>query len=208
LILIHVVKMLQGPLGDSEEEGEDEGGERRFLQAEAHTLGKINLIKAYKETAACKALFEDNIDRGWLFPSLLDHLGTTKEIEVMPNVFTFDAFSDQLCDILVAELDNFELTKLPKRRPNSMNNYGLVINDIGLAPWVDQLVDTFLRPLAEKLFPTEVVALGLDHQLHRAQGGDVLLDMHHDAAEITVNICLGSDFAGSGLRFRRKNSVV
>ena len=54
-----------------------------------------------------------------------------------------------------------------------------------------------------------VVARALDH--HRsffvrytadeAAGGDRGLDMHHDASEVTLNVCLGRAFAGAGLRF-------
>ena len=34
-----------------------------------------------------------------------------------------------------------------------------------------------------------------------AQQGDAGLDMHHDASEATLNICLGREFSGAGLRF-------
>ena len=33
------------------------------------------------------------------------------------------------------------------------------------------------------------------------QGGDKGLDMHHDASEITLNVCLSTGFTGAGLRF-------
>lgn len=32
-------------------------------------------------------------------------------------------------------------------------------------------------------------------------GGDTGLDLHHDASEVTLNVCLGRQFSGAGLRF-------
>ena len=55
--------------------------------------------------------------------------------------------------------------------------------------------------------PAEVFASSLDthHSFFVryavASGGDSHLDMHHDAAEVTLNVCLGKEFRGSGLRF-------
>ena len=34
-----------------------------------------------------------------------------------------------------------------------------------------------------------------------AAGGDRGLDLHHDAAEVTLNACLGRDFEGATLHF-------
>lgn len=33
------------------------------------------------------------------------------------------------------------------------------------------------------------------------KGGDKGLDMHHDASEITLNVCMSDHFTGAGLRF-------
>ena len=53
----------------------------------------------------------------------------------------------------VEELDKFHGTGLPARRPNSMNNYGIVVNEIGMEPALDQLCHNLLQPLAHYLFP-------------------------------------------------------
>jgi len=202
-ILSHLVKMLKEQLSSSDS-SQTSLANKQHLAAESHTFGKASLISTYEPSAACRAFFDPDLDitkSGWIREGEM-----LQPSEIIKNVYTFDCFTDEFCNLLVAELENFEQTKLPKRRPNSMNNFGLVINDIGLAPLVDKLVESYFRPLAEKLFLHEPVALGLDHHHsfiveYREQGGDQYLDMHHDASEITVNVCLGLDFQGSGLRF-------
>ena len=47
------------------------------------------------------------------------------------GVYTFPLFSDEYCAALIAEVEHFQRSGLPVRRPNSMNNYGLIVNEIG-----------------------------------------------------------------------------
>ena len=47
---------------------------------------------------------------------------------------------------------HFYSTGLPARRPNSMNNYGIILSDIGLEPFIDQL-QGLLQPMGRELFP-------------------------------------------------------
>ena len=56
--------------------------------------------------------------------------------------------------------------------------------------------------------PTEAVAASLDHHHSfvvaydaESTGGDLSLDMHHDASEVTLNVCLGRSFEGATLNF-------
>ena len=84
--------------------------------------------------------------------------------EVAPGVYAFPLFSDDYCAALIAEVEHFQRSGLPVRRPNSMNNYGLIVNEIGLEPMIDRLQREVLAPVAEALFP--------------AQGGGAL-DSHH-----------------------------
>jgi hypothetical protein len=41
---------------------------------------------------------------------------------------------------LLEEVSAYEAAGLPVRRPNSMNRYGLILEDLGLAPWISSLV--------------------------------------------------------------------
>lgn len=120
----------------------------------------------------------------------------------------------------------FEATGLPARRPNTMNALGLVINDIGLEPLMSSLLARLMAPLVAALFPSEMICTALDHHhsfmvryktqdqaafasaasstssRQPSQEGTTGLDMHHDAAEATLNVCLGRG------RFRRGLGVL
>ncbi|MCP4139106.1 MAG: hypothetical protein GY755_02255, partial [Chloroflexi bacterium] len=107
--------------------------------------------------------------------------------------------------MLYDELDNYEKCKdLPKQRPNSMNDYGVVLNYIGLEPFITDLCDNFLNIIAEWMFPfkdTNFTYFGtLDHHhtftVEYELNGDIFLDMHVDDSEITFNINLFDQFYG------------
>lgn len=53
----------------------------------------------------------------------------------------------------MAGLQNYEASDFPKPRPNSMNNYGIVLNDMGFEAMFDLLLEDYLKPLAGALFP-------------------------------------------------------
>jgi hypothetical protein len=38
-------------------------------------------------------------------------------------------------------------------RPNSMNNYGLQLREIGFGPWLDRLMEEAIKPISALLFP-------------------------------------------------------
>jgi hypothetical protein len=84
---------------------------------------------------------------------------------------------------------------------------GLIMNEIGLEPLMTALLRIIVAPLAELLYPDEINIMRLDHHPsfvveYSAKGSkDSYLDMHHDASECTVNVCLGKTFTGSGLTF-------
>ncbi len=54
-------------------------------------------------------------------------------------MYTFDMLSASFCDKLLEELQAYEQSDLPVVRPNSMNNYGVVLNSIGLERMMDEL---------------------------------------------------------------------
>jgi len=99
-------------------------------------------------------------------------------------------------------VESFHASGLPARRPNSMNNYGLILNEIGLRDSLSALQRS-LAPLAKALFPVEGASLDDHHsfcvsyQAHEDAG----LDMHTDDSDVTVNVCLGKQFTAAGLTF-------
>ena len=47
------------------------------------------------------------------------------------GIYRFALFTPAFCKAMCDEIDNYEASGLPARRPNTMNNGGLVVNDIG-----------------------------------------------------------------------------
>lgn len=122
--------------------------------------------------------------------------------ELPGEVFSFRLFTDAFMDLLVDEIFNFYSSGLPARRPNSMNNYGIILNEIGLEPLIDALQQQ-LQPLGRLLFPGPGSAWDGHHCfIVRYRGGEDLgLDMHTDDSDVTFNVCLGLEFTGAGLQF-------
>jgi hypothetical protein len=61
-----------------------------------------------------------------------------------------------------------------------MNNYGVVINEIGMRPMVDRLQREVLQPIAQLLFPRAAAQFDEHHAftVQYQQGEDLGLDMH------------------------------
>ena len=84
---------------------------------------------------------------------------------------------------------------IPRNGPNSMNNYGVVLDDFGFSNMLQQMIQIIIQPLSMKLWK----GIGED-QLDEHHGftveygmdKDKKLDMHVDDSEITVNYCLGT----------------
>mmetsp|Transcript_7914 Transcript_7914/g.16053 ORF Transcript_7914/g.16053 Transcript_7914/m.16053 type:complete len:624 (+) Transcript_7914:40-1911(+) len=181
-------------------------------------------LKTNKDEVSLSALIRRNcaqtrvVLRAWR-----DHI-----TEHIVGIYSFDMFTRLFCDSFVHELALYEASALPRRRPNTMNNYGLILNDIGMHGLMTALMEKFLVPLVEVLYSEEPVAYGIDHHHSfivqyqnntldklpssspaataassvRVVRGDKGLDMHSDSSEVTVNVCLGKEgFRGGGLRF-------
>ena len=124
--------------------------------------------------------------------------------EESPGAFSFDLFSPAFCDLLQGEVRDYEASELPKNRPNSMNKYGLVVNDMGLEPLMDHLLQSVLRYFATALLPPSTAhgpTLDMHHSfvVQYKVGEDRHLDMHVDDSEATLNVNLHDAFTGSGL---------
>ncbi|XP_050226008.1 2-oxoglutarate and iron-dependent oxygenase domain-containing protein CP2-like [Mercurialis annua] len=130
-------------------------------------------------------------------------------VEPTPGVYVFEMLQPSFCEMLMSEVENFERwvheTKFRIMRPNTMNNYGAVLDDFGLENMLDKLMDEYLRPISRLFFP-EVGGLTLDsHHGFVVEYGvdrDVDLGFHVDDSEITLNACLSKQFVGGDLFFR------
>ena len=123
--------------------------------------------------------------------------------ECVEGVYSFPFLTDDACAALVGEVDAYDASGLPTARPNSMNKYGLVLNEVGLEAAFDGLQRAVLQPVARLLFPIEGASLDRHHAfvVQYQEGKDLGLDMHTDNSDVTFNICLGREFEGAGLTF-------
>ena len=216
-------------------ESDDDERRREWLASEAHTLAKVRVIDKFRQLARCPALLNEPAELlpGWIAPSVRSLLrcnntadqsaccaallasGVVAEHEPPGcGVYAFDLFTPELCALLMDECDNYEASDLPRRRPNTMNRAGVIVNEIGMHSLMSALLQLIISPLAAHLFSNESFATSLDHHhsfvVHYAADdaasgagavADSGLDMHHDASEVTLNVCLGRQFCGSGIRF-------
>lgn len=167
----------------------------------------------YQDLRLHPDLFDpERVRTEWLHPDLVRWLSSTEAGEVCETsslvrqetreIYSFPLLSERACTALMEEVAHFASTGIEARRPNSMNNYGLILNDIGLRPSLDA-VQRHVAPVLASLFPTEAGALDGHHSFVVAyeSGKDTKLDMHTDDSDVTVNACLGDEFEESGLSF-------
>ena len=175
---------------------------------------------AYEPLRLHPRLFEPSQVRHWLHPDFAEILEAVEaaEANVLENdgttvcrslvteearqIFSFPLLRDDACEFLIGEVENFQATGLPARRPNSMNNYGLILTEIGLKPSLTALQQC-IQPLARALFPVEGAQF---HDFHSfvvsyKPEEDRGLDMHTDDSDVTLNVCLGKQFEAAGLCF-------
>eukprot|EP00929_Paragymnodinium_shiwhaense_P067041 TRINITY_DN33726_c0_g1_i1.p1 TRINITY_DN33726_c0_g1~~TRINITY_DN33726_c0_g1_i1.p1 ORF type:complete len:411 (-),score=100.10 TRINITY_DN33726_c0_g1_i1:599-1831(-) len=140
----------------------------------------------------------------------------------MPGVLSFDCLSEEFCDKLVAEMRHYQSSGFPQRAPNSMNNYGLVLNEIGMRSAFDTFLKSFISAIGARVFGDDAERasqLGGKEDIGTEDwGGSTLsghhtfivryrpdedrhLDMHVDESDVTFNFGLleGDGFTGSDL---------
>ncbi|PWA94964.1 2-oxoglutarate (2OG) and Fe(II)-dependent oxygenase superfamily protein [Artemisia annua] len=118
-------------------------------------------------------------------------------------------YQPRFCEMLISEVENFEKwireTDFEIVRPNSMNNYGAVLDDFGMEGTLDTLMKDFVRHIS-KVYFADVGGFDLDsHHGFVVEYGvdrDVDLGFHTDDSEVTLNVCLGKQFTGGDLFFR------
>jgi len=172
-------------------------------------LNSDAIVDAYKQHQAHQELFQTPWPDDFFHAEFLKHFreNSLKDLakEIHPEVFTFPIFSNKLCSAIEKEMFNYQDSGLPVKRPNSMNNYGLILNSIGLEPSIKWLQENYLLPVAKGLFRNRAITSRFDSHhsfiVHYQPGKDLGLDMHTDDSDITFNVCLGKEFEGAALNF-------
>ena len=69
------------------------------------------------------------------------------------QVYQLPVFSKKFCHELVEEIKHFQAQNIPFERPNSMNKYGLILDELlDFQKFFDQFRSQYLQPLARSLF--------------------------------------------------------
>lgn len=187
--------------------------------------------------------FVERKGSGQLTPrEMLERLNAKVESEV--GVYSMPLLTEEFCVKMCEELEHLEASGLPLVRPNSMNNYGIVLTEVGFHDLLTGLREAIVQPLAAILFPDTMrvkekrcdercqqpdkqqfhnsddsaccqvdeaedigkVALLDSHHgfvVQYRMGEDLDLGFHYDAADVTLNVCLGKKgFTGGELFFR------
>jgi len=204
MLLVRI--MLQAPLHPCEGCQAQFDEYAKMHQERLQTIARYSLLRRHPSLFDVEVGWRDE----WIAPALREALASADEgalaavlHEEAEGVYTFPLLSEACCAMLVAEVECYSGTGLPVARPNSMNKYGLVLNEIGMEPLFDQLQCRVLGRISAHLFPCEGAALDRHHSftVKYEPGKDLGLDMHVDNSDVTFNVCLGKEFTGAGLAF-------
>ncbi|XP_007906038.2 2-oxoglutarate and iron-dependent oxygenase domain-containing protein 2 [Callorhinchus milii] len=169
--------------------------EYKPLRPEVYILQETFLAPEFLDVVAYSKSSAANVD------------GLLSRVQTLPasGVYSFPVFTDEFCGRLIEELEHFESSDMPKGRPNTMNNYGVLLNELGFdESLVTPLREVYLQPIARLLYPDSG---GGSLDTHKAfvvkysLNQDLELSFHYDNAEVTLNVCLGKDFSGGNLYF-------
>lgn len=127
------------------------------------------------------------------------------EEEAAPRVYRFPVFDKSFCEELLEELEHFEQSSAPKGRPNTMNHYGILLNELGFdEDFITPLRAQYLHPVTSLLYPdcggrclNSQKAFVVKYDMNE----DLDLSYHYDNAEVTLNVSLGKDFTDGNLYF-------
>lgn len=126
-----------------------------------------------------------------------------------PNalVWSYPFLQPRFARLLLEEAAHYNASGLHHKKPNGMNNYGILWNSIGMRKMFDVIQQRYVAPVARLLFP-DVGGGSLDHQhTYLVQYSETMdphgLDIHHDSCDITFNAALddASEYSGCGLTF-------
>ncbi|XP_018413090.1 PREDICTED: 2-oxoglutarate and iron-dependent oxygenase domain-containing protein 2 isoform X1 [Nanorana parkeri] len=127
------------------------------------------------------------------------------------RIYQLPVFVPQFCKDFVEELEHFERSALAKGRPNTMNNYGVLLNELGLDDsFITPLREKYLRPLVSLLYPDWGGSCLDSHKAFVVQYSldkDLDLSCHYDNSEVTLNVSLGKEFTDGNLYFSEMREV-
>ena len=123
----------------------------------------------------------------------------------IPNVFSLEFFTPEFCSMLVEQLDAYNSSGLHISRPNTQNDLGNILSDIGLSRLCEDIVCDVLQPLGALLYEAHGGASLNSHHsftvVYRPEDFKGL-PMHYDrGSNVTLNVSIGKVFTGGSLTF-------
>lgn len=199
------------------DEGEQLDAEEAKATEQAHEEYRRVVQERYERLHP--SLFAPSEMGCYIEPALRDALSSGDDerlrallLEESSGIFSLDLFTPQYCDALLQEVEHFEAwcaaCGMRVNRPNTMNNYGAILDDFGMAAAMDAVMKTYVQPLARLAGFNDVVGDGGLLESHHAfvvaysMGKDLDLSFHVDSSDVTLNVCLGKEFEGGSLFFR------
>lgn len=118
------------------------------------------------------------------------------------GVYSLQIFTKDFCQKLVEEFLNFESHNFKITRPNSMNNYGAILEEMGLQEPFDEFIKGYIKYLFA-IMNKNSMEIDSHHSfiVEYEEKKDVNLDFHVDDSEMTINTCLGLNFKGGAIYF-------
>ncbi|KAI5083192.1 hypothetical protein GOP47_0002935 [Adiantum capillus-veneris] len=126
-----------------------------------------------------------------------------------PLLYSFDMLRPQFCTLLLQEVQHFEKwleqSNMQKSPPNSLSSAGVVLDDIGLNPILQMLMQQCVAPLVPVLFP-QLGDAPLDshhgYVVTHSANLDPSISCHIDNSEVTLNVSLCKAEEGGELYFK------
>lgn len=128
-----------------------------------------------------------------------------------PGVYSMSVFTSEFCRMLMEEVAHANQQSNNYSRPNTMNNYGVVLEELGFRPWLEEFISRVLNPVSAVYFGDWGGGFLDSHHaftLRYQVGKDETLDRHMDLSEVTLNVCLGGHFEGADLYFHGRRAHV
>lgn len=213
-------RQLEAPAPASTISGEYEGAE--FWETHMSTL--TNAWREWEQSQDLPWLDDSIIDSklreavsvAWKTPLLGEDLIQKLASQVAPGVFQVRLLDPNQIGKIRQVIDSAQASGIPKRRPNGMNRYGVILSsDVEGAVNMDvmnrfytMLSDRFVRPLGRLFFSDYVTAKddieSYAFTVRYQEGEDIALKEHTDASVITLNVNLNlpeEEYEGSSLYF-------
>ena len=125
--------------------------------------------------------------------------------KIAPQVFAASLFDEEQCELILAAIEDQRSSLSGDYcQPNTMQDYGIILEDGDISKWAGGLIDTELKRPVIDLFGKLPHYDFCDHHAFLTMYGyewNRDLSLHVDASHLTLNICLYNDAQGSELVF-------